>query len=211
MKAYLFPRSDRLCGQRCASAFPKHSSFPVLVMAAGTHCSAPISTLERFIPPDKQKTRLEAGRCLKWPIRDHATNTSTDFILMSNLIVSCVIKKSYWYVWITLNTTIWMICPRCSVQDEAEPTSASWSFQSSLRSTKYLILAELEIIYGWSLYFKRPPHECMTSLRFTDTSTCVEWFDFPTSCKKLRKRQDDNNNQGNQVFHRWSCFHSAFF
>lgn len=115
---------------------------------------------------------------------------------MSNLIISCVIKKSYWYVWITLNTTIWMICPRCSVQDEAEPTSASWSVRSSLRSTKYLILAELEIIYGWSLYLKRPSHECMMSLRFTDTPTCVEWFDFPTSRKKLRKRQDDNNTVG---------------
>lgn len=190
MKAYLFSRSDRLCGQRwdcSSSAFPKQS-----------HYSAPISTLEWFIPPDKQKTRLEAGRCLKWPIRDHATNTSTDFILMSNLIISCVIRKSYWYVWITLNTTIWMICPRCSVQDEAEPTSAPWfaprlfdpvaAFRSSLRSTKYLILAELEIIYGWSLYLKRPPHECMTSLRFTDTSTCVEGFDFPTSFKKAGRQ-----------------------
>lgn len=125
---------------------------------------------------------------------------------MSNLIISCVIKKSYWYVWITLSSTIRMICPRCSVQDEAEPTSAPWfaprlfdpvaAFRSSLRSTKYLILAELEIIYGWSLYLKRPPRECMMSLRFTDTSTCVEWFDFPTSCKKLRKRQDDNNTVG---------------
>lgn len=125
---------------------------------------------------------------------------------MSNLIISCVIKKSYWYVWITLSSTIRMICPRCSVQDEAEPTSALWfaprlfdpvaAFRSSLRSTKYLILAELEIIYGWSLYLKRPPRECMMSLRFTDTSTCVEWFDFPTSCKKLRKRQDDNNTVG---------------